>query len=1020
MMLSEVRRDHIDVWTGSCRRTLNGIRALAHAAAAISLGVAIAVVSRAASAQDGKTGQPPVIAYRRVFVPSDAPSKWSTGNDKYLPVESRDFDAWTTDASRHVAFARIVKAEYQARFDGERLLDGHAIWKIEADGELPVILPLDELSFIVDSATWRDDTNTPARLGWWSLGIGKPLAYGLQITRSGELNVDWHTLKATNSDEHVEYPFHLPNAAASHFALDISASKMPTLSGAIVLSSEEFSSTTSTNLSGAKLAQAAPSDWRRWIWAVGGPTPLSLRIDDGPGIRPAGPPAATFHEDVRYYVTNQGLDVEFQLRCHADNSGPTELDLMLASGATIISVTAGDHPLAWHLVEGAAEDSKHVKVELPCSTNADDVTLVIKAWDTPVLNQSWGLPIVQVANAFWTSGSMTLTVDDNFRIESLATNGCTQSGIHRDEMAPGQPSILDFEPFAPTASVEMRLGTRPPSAQMRTATSLQIGGRTINGRIAAQLKVDRGDLQTVYATLQPGWTVDAVETIPSESLGQWHVDARDGVRRLEVRLNHAARWSDPLTMVVAGARQLDEPIESLSRAALEPLQWQNIEVEKNLLQLQTSGRYDLKPSPALSAISATDISDDDRQLSAAPDEGQWFDLSSSPPTANVGLTPTSVAYDAEIEYDATLRGDRLQQAYRVQCRPRGGGIDQVLVYYSEPLGTQPRWEDTLSHERISAERMPDNDPRLGGLPPGGELWNLRLRRLYACPFTLAATVDSIWTERRPVSLISIPDAVLQLGRASIQSTKDGNPAVAVQAMRPAPLPLISHSSSAHAEMARTCAIYRYEPVHFYQAGPIPRMWLGPVSAGLNVPDVVISHAKIDSFYVADGSGVHRAALYVQSTGARKLKLKLPDGVQLASVQLDSHSVPPSAIVTNGSDLQIALPDRFERGLLIVELRSAGAPLTGQPQIAAPLPANSIPILSGEWNLSVPREFAAVGRGIEPDANRSDPTQGLFGPRHVVVESSHSSAAGFGIRPNSVARPSGCRNPAPASADLHSI
>src|SRR5262249_35273291 len=144
-------------------------------------------------------------------------------------------------------------------------------------------------------------------------------------------------------------------------------------------------------------------------------------------------------------------------------------------------------------------------------------------------------------------------------------------------------------------------------------------------------------------------------------------------------------------------------------------------------------------------------------------------------------------------------------------------------------------------------------------------------------------------------------------------------------------------------------------------------------------DVVVDRAKVDSFYTADGSGVHRVACDLENVRSKTLEWKLPHGMQLESVQLNSQPLPSSAIVPDGTGLQILLPNRFERGLLTMELRSSGPLLSRQPEIAPPLLTGGALILSGEWNVSLPSGFVAVGSCIEPDKDWPGLNERLFGP-----------------------------------------
>ena len=54
----------------------------------------------------------PPIEYRRVLVPADQPAAWPREGEKFLPVESRDFDAWIAAANRPPAEASLADAEY--------------------------------------------------------------------------------------------------------------------------------------------------------------------------------------------------------------------------------------------------------------------------------------------------------------------------------------------------------------------------------------------------------------------------------------------------------------------------------------------------------------------------------------------------------------------------------------------------------------------------------------------------------------------------------------------------------------------------------------------------------------------------------------------------------------------------------------------------------------------------------------------------------------------------------------------
>jgi hypothetical protein len=940
---------------------------------------AIAITTRASFADEAPSGSGSSIAYRRIFVPADNLAAWPRGDDKFLPVESHDFDHWIADANRPAGAARITEAEYEARLDGRKLVAGRGRWKIQLADQTPAFLSLAETSLVVTNAQWRNDKREAAQFGAWARGANQPLVRGVAVTHSGEMEFDWHTFRAQSQGDDFDFQLQIPIAVTNRLTLDLPETMIPALEGGEVLESRALTAGETKKGARAQTSEEPAILWHRWIWAVGPSVSHRLQIAASTADRTATPPAATVREETRYHVTNHGLDIEARLRLHAGDDELHELNLLFAAGPKIISVTANDQEIAWHLTGDAPGTKTRVTIALPKSVLSGETAIVLKAWDKAAIQQSWPMPTVQIENAFWSSGTIKLSVDDGFELEDVVPRGCTQTAVHQDESPEGNSTTLEFQSFLPDASMEARVGPRLPTAHVRTGTSLQVGGATANGRIVAQLQVDRGGLPTMSGELQPGWAVNGVETIPAEALGQWYVDTRRDARKLELVLNRAASFSNPVMIIVTGERRRAEPLDSLDRDTLEMLRWQGSRVDRNLLQLQTSGRYELKSTNDLSSVSIDELSDDDRQLFAAPTEGRMYDMATSPAGAMIGLAPTTGIYDAEVEFDATIRGQRLQQSYHVLCRPHGGGIDRVTVYFSEPLDVMPRWEVAETHEPVGAERMPESDPRLAGFSPGGELWTLRLQRLYARPFSLAMSVETPWTERRPVTLVSLPDAATQLGWATIRSVNRALPAIAVQAMSPAPLPAAPYGRSPQDDGSRICEIYHYDPVRSYQAGSAPRLWLGPAPQEMSEASVVAQRTELESFFAADGSGVHRVSYQLESSGTSGVGWKLPSGARLESVDLDGKSISPQAIAITGDAFLLPLPSSFERGVLSMELRTAGPPLAQRPTISAPLPVSEMPILAGNWSIWLPEEFAATGDGVDPNFNEFNWQDRLLGP-----------------------------------------
>jgi hypothetical protein len=162
---------------------------------AIALALLIAAgVCCAASAEEN-----PSIAYRRIFVPAEHVETWPTEGQKYLPVESRDFERWVKAANEseneREQRAAITSAEYFAKFEGDRLIGGRGTWTVELRGEQPAFLPLHGISIDVREARWRDAPQLPVRLGMWGKSGHLATREGLEVSRSGVLEFRWSAIR---------------------------------------------------------------------------------------------------------------------------------------------------------------------------------------------------------------------------------------------------------------------------------------------------------------------------------------------------------------------------------------------------------------------------------------------------------------------------------------------------------------------------------------------------------------------------------------------------------------------------------------------------------------------------------------------------------------------------------------------------------------------------------------------------------------------------------------------------------
>jgi hypothetical protein len=915
------------------------------------------------------TAAEPPVAYRRVLVPADTPSAWPGDGEKFLPVESRDFEAWLAAANHPPAESSIVDAAYHARLEGQQLVDTTGRWQVALRGEGPARLPLATGPLVIQRARWSDESPQRAQLGWWPERHGSQLVYALRVPRSGELEFDWRAPTLNVVGGSLEVPLRLPTAARTCLVLDLPEGQRPEIAGGLILDSP------------TEASDQASDNIRRWVIGIGDTPSTVLRIVDAKGHVWPSSPAATLEESVRYVVRNRGFDMESRLRINASQSPLSQLSVTLPAGLQLIEATTGDRNLTWTTMPADKSGGlNRVALKLPAFPESGELIVVLHAWGAVPFDESWQLPRFLYDGLFWTSGSTELSIDNSLELSALTPVDCIQAAASAgttERQSIGRS--LSFQSSTAQAAITLAVRRRQTDARVRVASTLQMGGSGIDGRLAARIAVDEGSLDTISADVTPGWSIDGVESVPADAIGEWYVDGPPARRTIEFQLNRAVTPLHSIQISVTGRARQASSFEPRTLSSLNWLTWRGLEVEQNLLRIAAAEPFELEPFGDPPTIAGTDLTSDDRQLVGTPGDAPWLDLMSTSRDAAIRLAPRQGAYDAEIQLNALLSAGALTESYRINCRPRRSSIDHLLMYVPEELAEPLEWVDEQSGESLVAERMPKNDPRLGGLPPGGELWQLRLRRLYARPVTITATRTEPWPERRRVPLVALPDAAEQRGRVVVESEGVALPTIVAARMRPTPLPPDGDATSPTERASDVRAIYRYQPVRFYDSGPTPGLWLGPPADAANGAELVAAQVQVESHYASSGSGVHRIEYLLENQGAETVDLELPIGVSLTSARIDGEPIVDGAQLATFGHVVVSLPPDRRVVRLELQLESQEQPLSSGLRLPPPLPAGPLTILRGEWTIWLPLEFNADGDAAAAPLGGFDWRRRIFGP-----------------------------------------
>ncbi|HJQ82372.1 MAG TPA: hypothetical protein VJ828_20595, partial [Lacipirellulaceae bacterium] len=919
-------------------------------------------------------------AYHRVFVPAGNVDAWPRNGEKYIPIETREFEALVTAANRTAhgtrAGATIVEARYSARLEGDRLVAGRGQWTIEMHDDVPALLTLGDISLIVREPRWKDDRPLPdyanshkqARLGIWGASGEAPDQWGLEVERSGVLEFEWHSPSAVAPDG-LAFEWRMPAANVTRLALDLPEGKLPVVAGGAVVESRRLAASDGAN-----------TDIRwRWEIALEASNATVLRIVDVGGA--AGDMSSGFvlREDLAYQVTERGLEFETVLEFDELLPQLREVAVPLPPNVQLMSVHSLNQELPWHVVSSESSPDASAVLALPAASPHEPLRIILRAWQPLLIGQEWRLPKLRPTGALWSAGKMKLVVAPTLVVQRLKSTGSQQTGVLQSVENGGHYETHSFAAHSAEAALEIVVA---PSAAIVTAqllSSLALAETDVNGSLSTRLRVSRGNLHKLSGEVAPGWNIESVEMEPSDALGEWFVERKDDGSEIEIQLAPAAGFEDELTVIATGRLQGTGLTQALSTDMLRMIRWRDVRVDEHLLSFQTVEPYVVEPIGGLPLyVPQRSGADALGALEGSEVAGVRFDLTAPPHEAALRVAVKRGQYEADIWVDATYVNDELRQEFHIVARPKTSNIDRLLIFATQPLGDSVHWIERQSGTTLVAERFPADSRRQSTVPPHGETWLVRLPHPTGKPVEIVASLNSPWPGRKELPLISVPEAIDQRGRVLVRGNPQLRPLIEAKAMPAIPLPLESELQGTLNQPRSIICAYRYQPADCLSLNDRPVLWLEPAGfAGLY--PIIARRVEIESFFMLDGRTVHRVDYHLEHEGARRLLIRLPASSRLVSLSLGDQVIEVPAENRLAEPISVALPRETGASVLTAHFETHGPRLRSGGQLQPSLLDTKVPLLAGHWTVWLPAEFSALGEGATSLESRPNVRQRLFGP-----------------------------------------
>jgi len=919
-----------------------------------------AVVPRHAHGAEGEeagTG----LRFRRVLAPEQRIQDWPVGGEKYLPLDTAEFDRLLSIAqsagakSPATPAAGITAAKYQARLEGDQLVAGQAAIDVALFTQMPVLLPWDPCNLAIGKAFWAD--KSPA-----ALGLGSDGKTQLQVVRSGQLRFDWSLAGKRDPSEIIGFAFDLPRSAANELILTLPEGVTPASDAGIVLGSEP-----------------AEEKTRQWRIELGGHGRFRLRMLPAGGASQR-PPLVLLRESCTYDLSLRGLEVSAQWRLQAHNEPLHQVTVLLDPGLQLATARCGDVSVPWTVAAGGDGQAAQAVLSLLEPIQDSERVLRLGALAPLVLDRPWRLPRIRAEGLSWQEGNLTLLAPEPLALNRLRPLDCAQTAAS-PLSAPRLGESTQFQCFNAGATLEIVLARRVAAVQMAAATDLELGVDEITARVAADFRLAEGAKPSLEGIVGRNWIVDAVESDPASAIADWAVEPQaDGSGALTVRLAKALSPSRPVRLIVFTRRRPAPPAQRLALNELLPLRFREVSESRHLVSLRTRGPYDLKLFEAdeLKRIDPDKLAAAEAGLFASPPRELLLEYDSRAKDLKIRLVPRKPKYSAAIRVEATVGDRSLQETYSFRCLPDSVRVGRVLVQFFPRRAAPPRWTFGAEDEQsITARPWTKDEQAAAGIDPLVEVWELTLRRPRGAPFEIAATRETTYSERQSLSLASLPESLSQRGMVLVHAL--GQTPLRIDT-RLKPIP---PEPPAPNRIQTVQGAYRYDPA--CDAAPGLEAAIGIATANAAATACAwIANCRLESWFGADGTAQHAATYEVQNSRCGSLELELPIG----TAPEDVHGVWIDGKEAAGRQsrrrectvLAVDLPPGRKSAAVTLQWTTSAAALGTVGALSPPLPDVSLPVLATHWTARLPRGYDFYPEDIQsPRRAGWTWSRRLFGP-----------------------------------------
>jgi hypothetical protein len=906
------------------------------------------------------------LRFRRWFAPIEKIEDWPWGDSRYRPVLREQFETWIastpSQAWSHLPSEVVVESiQLDATYKEQQFLEGKGRMRIELRSDQPAILFLEPLSMAIDRLRWSNGEEADA-------GMFRRGDFGVLCPSNGTLLFDWTLNRQEFGDENVSrFSLQMPPSPLIHLNLTLPATIEPTLSEGLILQPENT------------------QKGKRWPISLGGHHQTVLRLKKNPSRASTPLPAIGMRQSITYDLSVQGVEVKS--RFHFDKLQPSLFDEVLIEldrALHPISVEYGQTSLQWSIVPSSSdEETVRMLVSIPETESTSVKELQVTAFCALTTDQLWSLPRIRLANenVFWQQTKATLVLSSPLVLRSLKP---VLAGQVPSNVIPGGHKNQTYELFyhVPDGRVEVEVGNFLPDLTCATGNDVQLRSNEIASRLVADFSVAEGKRHLIEGVIHAEWTIDSIESVPPGNLAEIYWEPRqneDGKsHKLSILMKEPVTPENPCRLLVSARRLYPDDYKKLQLTDFSPLHFPEVLSGDHLYSLEATPPLRLETSengnePPLEKLSPNDPVVQQRFLESTSLHGLILQDTIANVRKHFHLKIDRPSYSSEIVSRVVARNETLFQSFSFRCLPEATQVDRVFVHFHAPSadGEAPSWKWTLGPEQkplTEIRRLSRADQARMEIPPGGETWEILLTPSRSGPFELHARSNRPLTPPLGIVLASMPGAVSQQGRVTLEIPESLAIRPHGQILTPIPPEPIEPD-----RFRKTRAAFQYDPLRSPAEDIAMPLEIHSNRIDLPTQRAWIWHLDLHSHFESKGRVVHLAMISLENRGEEFLNITLPEKIPLENVQqvrIDGRRTGWHLAKDKGeTNVEFRLPDHRRFLFIEIEFTQQRSPLKSFHRLTPSFPAFDLPVLNRHWSTWFPKDFRTTS--VRSTRSRND-------------------------------------------------